>query len=75
MTDTINTPTNPAPEEPSSEQELIRVQVMSSPKAVNMTIQNLANLGFAQVSEWSRLVPGPRIGQVTSTLNRYIPKQ
>jgi hypothetical protein len=49
-----------------------RILVISIPAAVNTTIYTLHNLGFADVIQWSRLLPAPNHpGEVMSILTRY----
>ncbi|GET44191.1 hypothetical protein [Microseira wollei] len=50
----------------------LRILVISIPAAVNNTIYTLHHLGFADVSQWSRLLPAPNHpGEVMSILTRY----
>ena len=70
MTDANNNPADS--QEPSSSREQIRVVVIGSKKGVTNTIRTLYSLRFAQVSEWSPLVPAPNPGQVMSILTRNI---
>jgi len=60
------------PAEPVSDREPLRVLLVGSRKGVNNTILTLYRLGFAQVSEWSPLLPAPNPGEVMSILTRYI---
>lgn len=52
--------------------EIVRVMVFGSPFGVNYTIRWLYRLQFAQVSEWSFLMPAPN-GEVMSILTKRIP--
>jgi hypothetical protein len=60
------------PAEPVFDREPLRVLLVGSRKGVNNTILTLYRLGFAQVSEWSPLLPAPNPGEVMSILTRYI---
>ncbi len=60
------------PAEPVPDREPLRVLLVGSRKGVNNTILTLYRLGFAQVSEWSPLLPAPNPGEVMSILTRYI---
>ena len=73
MTDANSTPSDS--QEPSSEREQIRVIVIGSKKGITSTIRTLYSLRFAEISEWSSLLPGPNPGQMMSILTRYISKQ
>lgn len=52
--------------------ELVRVMVFGSHYGVNYTIRWLYKLHFAQVSEWSFLMPAPN-GEVMSIVTKRIP--
>lgn len=52
--------------------ESLRVLVIGSRKGVTSTIHTLHRLGFAEVGEWSPLLPAPTPGEVMSILTRYI---
>ena len=52
--------------------EIVRVLVISSPRGVTSTIRTLYTVRFAQISEWSPLLPAPGSGQVMSILTRRI---
>jgi len=52
--------------------ESLRVLVIGSRRGVTGTIQTLYRLGFAEVAEWSPLLPAPTPGEVMSILTRYI---
>ncbi len=60
------------PAEPVPDREPLRVLLVGSRKGVNNTILTLYRLGFAQVNEWSPLLPAPNPGEVMSILTRYI---
>jgi hypothetical protein len=60
------------PAETSPEREALRVLVIGSRKGVINTIHTLHRLGFAEVGEWSPLLPAPAQGEVMSILTRYI---
>jgi hypothetical protein len=71
-----NRPPTPdlAPEAPEfpPERESLRVLLIGSRKGVISTIQTLYRLGFAEVAEWSPLLPAPNPGEVMSILTRYL---
>jgi hypothetical protein len=52
--------------------ESLRVLIIGSRQGVIRTIQTLYRLGFAEVGEWSPLLPAPNSGEVMSILTRYI---
>lgn len=52
--------------------EIVKVLVISSRKGVNATIHTLYALKFAQISEWSPLLPAPTSGEVMSILTKRI---
>jgi hypothetical protein len=65
-------PTGEPLNEPIPEREALRVLVIGSRKGVTGTIQALHHLRFAEVHEWSPLLPGSNPGEVMSILTRYI---
>jgi len=56
----------------SPEREPIKHTLIGSPKAVNSTIRVLHQLKYAEISDWSPLVPTGRTGEVMSILIRSI---
>lgn len=58
--------------DPTENRELLRVLLVGSRDVVTTTIDNLYNLGFAEVREWSELLPAPNPGEVISILSCYI---
>jgi hypothetical protein len=64
-------PTN-TPAESSPECDRLKVILVSSPKVVNSTIRTLYKMGFAEVTEWSRLQPTPNSNEVMSVLSRNV---
>ncbi|XGV95164.1 MAG: hypothetical protein ACAF41_20745 [Leptolyngbya sp. BL-A-14] len=58
--------------ERSPDRESLRLLLIGSQHGVTGTIQTLHRLRFAEVSEWSLLLPGPNPGEVMSILTRYI---
>ncbi|MEH2393733.1 MAG: hypothetical protein V7K21_19410 [Nostoc sp.] len=52
--------------------EFVKVVIYGSKTGVNNTILTLYKLGFAQVNEWSPLLPSSNPGEVMSILTRYI---
>lgn len=63
---------NPSPELPFN-REPLRVLLIGSRRGVTGTIQTLYRLSFAEVQEWSPLLPAPSSGEVMSILTRYLP--
>lgn len=52
--------------------EPLKHLLIGSPKAVTSTIHHLQVIGYAQVGNWSPLLPSPNPGEVMSILNRPI---
>ncbi|MBE9040036.1 peptide ABC transporter substrate-binding protein [Oscillatoriales cyanobacterium LEGE 11467] len=52
--------------------EPVKILVIGSPLGVTNTIHTLHRLGFAQVGEWSPLVPTQNQGEVMSILMRRL---
>ncbi|WP_446871139.1 hypothetical protein [Phormidesmis sp. 146-12] len=50
--------------------ESLRILIISSPSGVTETIHNLHARGFAEVNDWSALLPAPVPGEVMSILSR-----
>ncbi len=68
----------PIPNQAASEQptrEPIKHLLIGSPKAVNSTIHHLHQLGYAQVGDWSPLLPTANPGEVMSILSKQIAVQ
>lgn len=61
-----------APTEPTPGKRPIRILVISSREGVLSTIRSLHSLGFAEVNQWSPLLPAPNSGEVVSILTRYL---
>ncbi|PZV13028.1 MAG: hypothetical protein DCF22_11255 [Leptolyngbya sp.] len=55
-----------------SDRESLKILVIGSRRGVTSTIQNLHRLRFAEVREWSPLIPTANPGEVMSILSRYI---
>jgi hypothetical protein len=71
--DNANTPIpNQTYSQASPEREPIKHTLIGSPKAVNSTIRVLHQLKYAEISDWSPLVPTGNIGEVMSILIRSI---
>ena len=71
--DNPNTPIpNQTHSQASPEREPIKHTLIGSPKAVNSTIRVLHQLKYAEISDWSPLVPTGNIGEVMSILIRSI---
>jgi hypothetical protein len=67
--------TNPEPkatEEVSPERERLKHLLIGSPKAVTREIHTLQVLGYAEVGNWSPLIPTANPGEVMSILMKYI---
>jgi hypothetical protein len=62
--------------EPSQEElpnrESLRLLIIGSRQGVTGMIQTLHRLRFAEVGEWSPLLPGPNPGEVMSILTRHL---
>jgi hypothetical protein len=52
--------------------EILRVLIISSRQGVTNAIHNFYRLGFAEVHEWSPLLPTANAGQFMSILTRQI---
>ncbi|MEM7555815.1 MAG: hypothetical protein AAF378_17300 [Cyanobacteria bacterium P01_A01_bin.84] len=57
---------------PTPERETIKHMLIGSSKAVISTIHVLHRIGYAEVSDWSPLLPSPNPGEVMSILVRQI---
>lgn len=64
----VETPIEPT----TSDRESLRVLLIGTRQGVTTTIQTLHRLRFAEVREWSPLLPAPNSGEVMSILTRYI---
>ncbi|HLO85263.1 MAG TPA: hypothetical protein VK203_09665 [Nostocaceae cyanobacterium] len=58
--------------EVSPSREAVKIMVVGSRQGVNSIIRTLHKLGFAEVGEWSPLLPSTQPGEVMSVLTRYI---
>jgi hypothetical protein len=58
---------------PTGDYESVRVIIFGSQYGVNYTIRWLYRLNFAQVSEWSFLMPAPNQGEFMSIVTKRIP--
>ena len=70
-----NNPDRAIPNQAASElpiREPLKHLLIGSPKAVNSTIQYLHQLGYAQVGDWSPLLPTVNPGEVMSILSKHI---
>jgi hypothetical protein len=56
--------------DPQTEYEKVRILIIGSPQAVTEIIHTLYRLNFAEVNEWSPLLPAPKPGEVMSILTR-----
>lgn len=64
-----------APDSPTQARggrEPLRILVIGSRPGVIGTIHTLHRLGYAQIGEWSLLLPGPNPGEVMAILTRYL---
>ncbi|MBD2429723.1 MULTISPECIES: hypothetical protein [Fischerella] len=72
LTDSFHTSTPAVDSSTSLEKipsrESVKVVIYGSKKGVNSTIVSLYKLGFAQMNEWSPLVPTSKPGEVMSIL-------
>jgi hypothetical protein len=60
---------------PGTTRESVRLMAIGSREGVLRVIHTLHRLRFAEVSEWSPLLPAPTPGEVMSILTRYISKK
>lgn len=60
---------------PIPERETIKHTLIGSTKAVTGTIRVLHQVGYANISDWSPLLPSPNPGEVMSILIRTITVQ
>ncbi|MBD2037297.1 hypothetical protein H6F86_08170 [Phormidium sp. FACHB-592] len=67
----VNTTSTEATPERTSDRESLRILVIGSRQGVLGTIQTLHRLRFAEVHEWSPLLPSANPGEVMSILTRY----
>lgn len=67
-----DTPVDAEIESPTPDRESLRILVIGSRRGVTTTIQTLHRLRFAEVREWSPLMPTPNPNEVMSILTRYI---
>ncbi|MGH7999198.1 MAG: hypothetical protein ACREPR_07160 [Brasilonema sp.] len=76
LADTFQTPSLPAFGsafiEKTPTREPVKVVIYGSKVGVNGIILTLYRLGFAQVHEWSPLLPSPNPGEFMSILTKYI---
>lgn len=70
-TDSSLEPLETSIEARSPNREPLRVLVIGSRQGVTTTIQTLHQLRFADVGEWSPLMPTATPGEVMSILTRY----
>lgn len=66
--DSVTMPT----ELPVPDRESLRIMIIGSRRGVTRTIQTLHHLRFAEVREWSPLLPTATPGEVMSILTRSI---
>jgi hypothetical protein len=73
---TNKTPTLPASvnatQQKTPVRKPVRILIISVPEGVIGTIHNLHALGFADVNQWSPLLPAQNPGEVMSILTRYV---
>ncbi|QSJ19295.1 hypothetical protein JYQ62_11585 [Nostoc sp. UHCC 0702] len=62
----------PSPQKPSPKREPIKHLLIGSPKAVTSTIHFLQMIGYANVGDWSQLIPTGNPDEVMSILIRQI---
>jgi hypothetical protein len=68
----ISDPIESTVEPPLSDREPLKILIIGSRRGVTSTIQTLHRLRFAEVREWSPLIPTANPGEVMSILSRYI---
>ncbi|MBF2063235.1 MAG: hypothetical protein IGS39_02195 [Calothrix sp. C42_A2020_038] len=54
------------------ESEKIKHTLIGSQRTVTVTIQVLHQLGYANINDWSPIIPSSNPGEVMSVLTRYI---
>ncbi|MBM0740849.1 hypothetical protein JOY44_04325 [Phormidium sp. CLA17] len=69
---TASAPIETLPEAPLGDRESLKILIIGSRRGVTGTIQTLHRLRFAEVREWSPLIPTATSGEVMSILSRYI---
>lgn len=77
LPDSEETPTTPASPEshPSNpEREPVQILVIGSKEGITNIIQTLHSHRFAEIYEWSPLMPAPVPGKLMRSLLRYVPK-
>ncbi|WP_225886717.1 hypothetical protein [Leptolyngbya sp. PCC 6406] len=75
LADGLQQPELPAVQETSSSEfqpDRLQVLLIGSRQGVTSTIHTLHVLGFAEVGQWSPLLPGPQPGTVVSILTRRL---
>jgi hypothetical protein len=60
---------------PNPEREPVQILVIGSSRGITNIIHSLYAHHFAQISEWSPLMPAPVPGQLMRMLIRYVPRQ
>ncbi|NJN87949.1 MAG: hypothetical protein HC881_18700 [Leptolyngbyaceae cyanobacterium SL_7_1] len=58
------------PQPPDPERERLQVFIIGSREGVMETIYSLHHRGFAEVNDWSPLLPVPESGELMSVLRR-----
>jgi len=69
--DPVNKTSTEAMPKRTFDRESLRILVIGSRQGVLGTIQTLHRLRFAEMHEWSPLLPGANPGEVMSILTRY----
>ncbi|MBC1235737.1 hypothetical protein [Nostoc sp. 2RC] len=72
LSDANNPTTNQTFSQASPLKEPLKHLLIGSSKAVTSTIHYLQVIGYANVGDWSPLLPSPNPGEVMSILNRPI---
>jgi hypothetical protein len=57
-------------DEPPTSYEKLRILIIGFPASVTEIIHTSHSLGFAEVNDWSPLLPAPKPGEVMSILTR-----
>ena len=63
---------NPPPTPSDPEREPVQILVIGSSKGINKIVHSLYSHGFAQVGEWSLLMPAPIPGKLMRALIRNV---
>jgi hypothetical protein len=57
---------------PNPDREAVQILVIGSSQSIDIIIRTLHQLRFAEVREWSPLLPAPTPGKLMRSLTRYL---